>query len=482
MCITLFKIKPSKAFPFVQRYVSDVPWAYRRYESVAPASASPAWVYAPCGYCEDCANSKRYSWAWRLSSDMQYYIQVRGYKMGFITLTYNDESLPRFPAKYGELGGMSCFSKEHTDKLILYLRKTLHRDYKCKEFVYFLASERGSNNTHRPHYHLIIGWDPACGLSSDELHRRIKHYWSEDIVVKHREPWGTYTSVRPALGFVTPKTPQGGERKRDGKKIYPFEVQNLNQCLKAAFYTAKYVTKDMYFMREITDKVSHATLISTDFKQYLPHHRQSKSLGFHSVASLSDAQKIDLLLRGKSLMGMDKFSMPPLYIQNKLLFKPCYMLDRKGERVVLREATQFFKDYFWLIMDKKIQYYTTLFESMKDTQFWLTSGLSDSDSLQAASLVRFNDCRSLFGCSMAEAYVFYYGMKKEFCFKDKKLTCLNRYRHPAIVYSFDMIDDFCYKNIQAFFGRLMEYTKWQRESTHDEQADVVRSYWNQVSA
>lgn len=180
-------------------------------------------------------------------------------------------------------------------------------------------------------------------------------------------------------------------------------------------------------------------------------------------------------------MGMDKLSMPPLYIQHKLLFKPCYLLDSKGERVVLREATQFFKDYFWLIMDKKVKYYDTLFESMKDTQFWLTSGLSASDSLRAASFVRFNDWRGLFGCSMAEAYVFYYGMKKEFCFKDKKLTHLNRYRHPAISYSFDLIDDFCYEHIQSFFGHLMEYTKWQSESTHDEKADVVRSYWNQLA-
>lgn len=478
MCITNFRVKRSKAYPSVERYISDVPYAYRRYESVQPSSASVTNVFAPCGYCEDCANSKRYAWAWRLSADMQYYIQERGYKMGFITLTYNEESLPRFPSKYGALGGMSCFSKEHTDKLILYIRKTLHRDYKCKEFVYFLASERGPNATHRPHYHLIIGWNPSCGLTSEELHRRIKHYWSEDIVVKYR----SYTKVRPALGFVTPRYPQGGERRRDGKKILPFEVQNLNECLKAAFYTAKYVTKDMYFMREISDKVSHDVMISREFKRFLPHHRQSKSLGFHSVASLSDAQKIDLLLRGRALMGMDKLSMPPLYIQHKLLFKPCYIINSHGERVVLREATQFFKDYFWLVMDKKLKYYAALFDSMKDFQFWSTSGLSERDSLYVASLVRFNDCFSLFGCSLAEAYVFYYGMKKEFCFKDKRLTYLNRYRHPALTYSCDLIDEYYWENIQNFFGCLMGYTAWQKESTHDEKADVVRSYWNELSA
>lgn len=478
MCLASFAVKSSRAFRSVSTYRSDLPWYAQQYERFSPLSSSPQRVFAPCGYCEDCANTKRYAWAWRLSADLEHYIK-RGYKVGFITLTYNDTMLPRFPSRYPSVAGMPCFDKVHTDKLILYLRKTLHRDYGCKELLYFLASERGET-TYRPHYHLIIAWDSSCGLTGDELHKRIKHYWAEPIEVKScKNPFGEKL-VRPALGFVTPKTPMGGERKRDGRKILPFEVQDLTQCLKAAFYTAKYVTKDIYFMRDIKDKVSREVMLSPDFKRFLPHHRQSKSLGFHSVASLSDAQKIDLLLRGRELLGSDKLSMPPLYIQNKLLFKPCYMVDSNGERLVLRETTQFFRDYFNLIMDKKIEYYNTLFQRMSDEQFWLTSGLESERSHDAARFVRENDDYDLFGCSMAEAYIYYYGVRYTMCFTDKRITYLNRYRHPAPTFSYCRIDFSQWRNIQEFFGYLMDFCKWQKTSERNELADVTRMYFNVI--
>lgn len=447
-------------------------------------------VFASCGYCEDCARTAQYSWAWRLASDLEYYVKERGYKVGFMTLTYNEQSLPRIPYKYGkEIAGMSCFSKDHTNKLILYLRKTLHRDYGCKEFLYFLASERGPNGTHRPHYHLIIAWNPSCGLTAFELHKRIKHWWSEDIEYKLKEPWGVSVQTRKALGFVTPRDLMGGEKRRDGTRILPFEIDTHDNLLKCAFYTAKYVTKDIYFMREIRDKVSHETLLSPAFKNYLPHHRQSKSLGYHGIASLSDAQKIELLLRGKCLLSDNKLMMPPLYIQNKLMFKPCYIIGRpcreypNGKRYSFKEATQFYKDYFNLIFDNKVKYYDTLFESMKDAQFWLTSGLSEKNASEAASYIRFNDYRELFGCSVSVAYLAYYGMAYRYCYNDVKLTMLSKYKRPTPVFSFvPKIDYRHWWNIQEFFGYLMSFCRWQKDSTHDENADVARSYWTELSA
>lgn len=455
-------------------------------------------VFAPCGYCEDCARTAQYSWAWRLTSDLQYYVKERGYKVGFITLTYNEESLPRIPYKYGkDIAGMSCFSKDHTNKLILYLRKTLHRDFGCKEFLYFLASERGPNGTHRPHYHLIIAWDPSCGLTAFELHKRIRHWWSEDIDYREREPWGNVVvRTRKALGFVTPRDLMGGEKKRDGTTILPFEVNTMDNLLKSAFYTAKYVMKDIYFMREIKDKVPPELLKSPSFKNYLPHHRQSKSLGFHGIASLSDAQKIELLLRGKNLLSSNKLSMPPLYIQNKLLFKPCYIIGQptkeypNGKRYSFRQATQFYNDYFNLIFDNKVKYYVTLFEKMGDVQYWLDSidesklnGDSPRDwALSMASYVRFNDCKELFGCSMAEAYLTYYGMHYRYCYQDKKLCVMSRFKHPTPTFSaMPLIPYEHWWNIQEFFSYLMSACRWQADSMHDEKADVVRSYWNQLA-
>lgn len=465
MCITAYKVKYNP-----QNFVQN---------------AGKRFVFAPCGMCEDCANSSRYAWAWRLTSDLQYYVKEKGYKVGFITLTYNEDSLPRFPSRYPKLAGMPCFNKEHTNKLILYLRKTLFRDYGIKDFLYFLASERGEH-TYRPHYHLMIAWNPSTGCTPAIMHERIKRYWSQDVEYKLKEPWGTSVQTRKALGFVTPRDLMGGERKRDGSRIMPFEVSCMENILNSAFYTAKYVIKDLYFMRDIENKVTDFERKSPDFKNYLPHHRQSKSLGFHGIASLSDAQKIELLLRGKSLLGSDKLSMPPLYIQNKLLFKPCYIIGRPckaypdGKRLVSREATQFYKDYFNLITDAKLKYYDTLFESMNDVQYWLSSGLEQSKAFEVASYIRFNDFRELFGCSISEAYLFYYGMEYNYCFTDKKLTMLNRFRHPAISYSSVLISRESWCNIQEFFGYLMSFCRWQKSTERVEEVDTTRQYWSQV--
>lgn len=451
LCVALRKIKTS--FDVVQ-------------------NGGKKFVFAPCGVCEDCQNTKRYAWAWRLTSDLQYYVKQRGYKVGFITLTYDDDNLPRFPAKYGALSGMSCFDKEDTNKLILYLRKTLHRDYGIKEFLYFLASERGPNSTHRPHYHLIIAWDPSTGVSAEIMHSRIKHYW--------------YSCAETHKGFVTPRYPMGGEVKRSGARILPFEVSTLNDCLKSAFYTAKYVTKDIYFMREIEDKVTRDTFKSREFKRFLPHHRQSKSLGFHGIASLSDAEKIDLLLRGKAFLGSDRLSMPPLYIQNKLLFKPCYILEPlskmypQGRRVVRQAYTKFYNDYFGLIFENKVKYYDTLFSMMQDFSYWSTSGVDYSLYKDIPYFIRDNATLEKLGCSLSVAYLAYYGRPYNYCFSDVKLTMLNAHVFPSKSYSSVLIDYVHWCNIQEFFTYLLSHCQWQDSGERDVNEDNVRAYFNQI--
>lgn len=442
-------------------------------------------VFAKCGKCEHCRQDTQYAWGWRLCSDLQYYVHKCGYKVGFITLTYNDNMLPRFPAAYPEVEGMPCFSKDDTDKLILYIRKTLFRDYGLKEILYFLASERGKRATRRPHYHLIIAWNPSTGVTAEIMHERIRHYWADALIVKTRVMGEV---ERPPLGFVTPRTPYGGERKRDNTKILPFEVSCDSAFLKSAFYTCKYITKDFYFMREIIDKVPKRYLKSPDFKNYLPHHRQSKSLGFHGIASLSDAEKITLLLRGKCLLGDDKLSMPPLYIQNKLLFSLKYIVQKPskqypdGKRLVYRECTKFYEQYFDLIQDAKESYYTTLFERMTDFQFWTKEGVAQDRAMEVASLVRDKLYVNDFGCTLAQAYLYYYGMKYDFCFTDKRLTFFNRFRRPAMTYSSILIRYDHWWNIQQFFASVFDFMKFSDESNNirDEAADESREYFSHI--
>lgn len=503
--------------------------------------AGKRFVFAPCGQCEDCRNASRYSWAWRLASEVQYYMRERKYHLGFITLTYNDSSLPKIPGIFPEVAGFPCFSKDDIHKFVLYLRKTLHRQYLVTDLVYFVASEYGSK-TQRPHYHMVIAW-PDVGyvrvkrngryllnpdgsyfrrsvpLSAKIIHTMIKGYWAEPL----KDINGNVT--RAPLGFVSPKHVQGGESLVSGRKILPFEVANLSDALNGAFYTAKYVTKDFYYMRELYGSLSDELLSyynSSVFaaregfrlRDFTPFHVQSKSLGFESIAHLTDLQRLDLLTNGRCLLGSDRLSMPPMYIQNKILFKPCYLINADGTRVVRRELTQFYRDNLELILSKKVAYYDKVFEAFKDNQYWVTSGVDYSFHLSdiasefrdvfggrlnghvlyselkrygvpdgvytPASFFSAVDIRSFFGCSLSEAYVFYFGVSHQFCFRDKLETFRNRYRHPAFTRKWDLIPDREYFHIQDFFKFAFRFLEWKTKSVPDETVDFVRDSANQL--
>lgn len=556
MCTNFFKIhrKPFKDYEYKQVNsfvpIGNIgrlePIHFRKdiQEYWPTGDAGKRYVFAPCGQCEDCRNANRYAWAWRLASEVQYYMKEKKYHLGFITLTYNDDALPRFPSIFSQLSGMPCFSKHDTKGLILYLRKMLFRHYAVTDLVYFLASEYGPK-TQRPHYHMVIAWPDVgyrrvkrdgkfmrnpdgsffrieCPLPASIVHGYIKHYWAEEIVRLDG-------SKRPPLGFVSPKDLLGGQSLKSGKKILPFEVANINDALNGSFYTAKYVTKDFYYMRDVMSCLSDDEMWhfrSAKFRDengcnlndFLPHHIQSKSLGFESVAHLTDLQRLDLLLYGRCLLGNDRLSMPPMYIQNKLLFKPCYLIQADGSRVVKRELTQFYKDNMRIILEKKFEYYDLLFKQMSDNQYWLSSGVdekftlydigleykdifggringrllenelrwggfSETEVFTPASFVRQLVNSDFLGCRLSVAYVVYFGVPQQYCFNDVYGTFANRYQHPAYIRKWDTLDYRKWMRIQMVFKFLFRFMEWQIKAQPDEIADTVRDEFNQpVSA
>ena len=56
---------------------------YRKIKHNPPEfNGSRMYTFTPCGKCEDCLNHSRYAWAWRLTSDIQYYVKEKGYRVG----------------------------------------------------------------------------------------------------------------------------------------------------------------------------------------------------------------------------------------------------------------------------------------------------------------------------------------------------------------------------------------------------------------
>jgi len=95
----------------------------------------PQGLTVPCGKCTACRISKAREWSMRILHEIDVWE-----KSIFVTLTYNDEYLPKFRS----------VNKIELQKFFKRLRKNLGRKIK-----YFLGAEYGELHT-RPHYHCIL--------------------------------------------------------------------------------------------------------------------------------------------------------------------------------------------------------------------------------------------------------------------------------------------------------------------------------------
>ena len=96
-------------------------------------------MYVPCGRCIACRIRKREEWTIRLLHELKYHADAV-----FVTLTYNDESLPINQKGYPTL------RKKHLQDFFKRLRINLDRDYHHRKIKYFACGEYG-DCTGRPH-------------------------------------------------------------------------------------------------------------------------------------------------------------------------------------------------------------------------------------------------------------------------------------------------------------------------------------------
>lgn len=131
----------------------------------------------PCRHCVGCRLSKSREWANRVVMEQLYHDQS-----WFVTLTYDDEHLPRSkpvdPAT-GEI--LSCHATLVKDDLQRFFKRL--RKNSCQKMRYFAAGEYGSN-TYRPHYHILL-----FGLDLQDL-TVVSHnfagtpYYTSDLISK----------------------------------------------------------------------------------------------------------------------------------------------------------------------------------------------------------------------------------------------------------------------------------------------------------
>lgn len=392
-------------------------------KAVNSAGVRCGWV--PCGKCEDCRNAMRSSWVFRLRVELDKLCE-KGWKIGFFTLTYSNESLPTIP-KYlfkSEFREIPCFSKSDIRTFFTKLKKFCWRHYDCRgesALRYMLCSEYGEH-TQRPHYHGIICFPP--NIPDKVMFEKIHELWIDK-------------------GFVFPRELSGGYDSHG----YLHKSFVCSSVKAASVYAAKYCCKDLAwydtirqdeFYKKVTvyfdefgetefcyvndnekdysnpilfrPVLSHESSYSFEYKltDYKPFHYQSKSLGKSFLDNLSDSDKLRYLNDGYCFLGDSVFQSLPVYLRNKIIFNPKYIVDERGKRLVRREATSFFCENLEQIFDMKVRAIASKFDEFQNPQFWDSVG-APRDKFKEI----FREIPEFFttpSTELAKLYVAYYGV------------------------------------------------------------------------
>lgn len=397
--------------------------------SFNPVSPQLAWI--PCGKCEECRKSLKNSWSMRLALELET-CQSKGWQVGFCTLTYNDENLPRFPpaaldyASYVDYGFPPadslppCFDRQQVRDFIVNLRRDLDSDFGAHGLKYMICSEYGSN-TQRPHYHCVFSWPPE--VSASQFFALICKYWH--------------------FGFVFPKDLNGG-RDSHGYEHMPFVVQGSGRF--AAAYAGKYCCKDMDFQKSLVgfrfDKKSK------EFRNGDCFHIQNKSLGLSWLLDKSEDDLRKYLFKGIGFAGDEKLHQMPLYLRNKIYFSPLYIVERRVydlngvtlvrdgsilqksdddlkadgfrveyKRLVRRQCTDFFHKNFKEIYKRKVDFWTDTFRSLSSEESFPLLQFVDSEWTPEKVVRQLEDVRKDLPFSyLAEFYVSRYGLPQKYQF------------------------------------------------------------------
>ncbi|UPW41644.1 replication initiator protein [Peromfec virus RodF8_32] len=155
-------------------------------------------ISIPCGKCIGCRLSYARQWADRCMLELQYHQSA-----WFVTLTYNDEHVPR--CMYGDPDtgeARPCLTLDRRD-VQLFLKR-LRKAIEPAKIRYFGCAEYGPQ-TWRPHYHMIIFGLPLDDLvlKRQDMDGKVSAYTSATLSKAwcHR-PFGNYSDILEPLGDV----------------------------------------------------------------------------------------------------------------------------------------------------------------------------------------------------------------------------------------------------------------------------------------
>lgn len=153
------------------------------------SEGNPVIQYRRCRYCEGCRSDMAKEWTTKILHETAFYFsnEEKRYKTSFLTLTYNDASLPLFG---------SLDYKKHWTNFLKRLRKELKYPIR-----YYMIGEYGSKNL-RPHYHAIIfGEDFLYDSHVDSVRLGNNLYISDTVAKCWTVPTRKRNSIGRSLGY-----------------------------------------------------------------------------------------------------------------------------------------------------------------------------------------------------------------------------------------------------------------------------------------
>lgn len=154
----------------------------------------------PCGRCDPCLFNRKRLWTHRIMLESLCHADN-----AFVTLTYNDESLPLVS---GVEGSLSTLRYADVQKFWKRLRKKIEP----LKIRYYVAGEYGEAPGYRPHYHAILFGFPSCRQTQTQYRSGFLRCCPQCQLVS--EAWGLghvylgtveTSSAQYVCGYVTKK-------------------------------------------------------------------------------------------------------------------------------------------------------------------------------------------------------------------------------------------------------------------------------------
>lgn len=232
----------------------------------------------PCGVCPECLKKKQSAYVVRTIEE----VKKRG-SCCFVTLTYNDEHLPKSD-------GIPTLCREHLKKWKREVRTQYYRKYEkaFPSYSFILCGEYGPK-TARPHYHGLL-----LGLDKFHLHL-MSQYWE-----KH-------------FGFVV------------FENVSTVSLDSHDDITAVARYVAKYCIKPVEIVSQDFDVVEKPRIMTSvgyglpeDFDSFKKYHLAGRDSLSTQHLSRQDVDTINS--RSNYQYRGFKYSLP-LYYRKKLFYE-----------------------------------------------------------------------------------------------------------------------------------------------------------------